>query len=201
MSKAQYPVTEIFYTLQGEGVQTGRAAAFIRLAGCRNGCPWCDTAEAQNPGSSSPMTADEIAGRVAESGARTAVITGGEPLLHDLKALTTALHAQNTEVWLETSGTEPLSGDFDWICLSPKRFAPPVEAMFAAADELKAVIACERDLDYALECAAKVSDSCRLCMQPEWNGRSRTVPAVVEFIKAYPEWRLSLQTHKFIDIP
>lgn len=201
MSNPQYPVTEIFYTLQGEGVQTGRAAAFIRLAGCRNGCPWCDTAGAQNPENGSPMTAAEIAARVAALGARTAVVTGGEPLLHDLKALTTALHAEHTKVWLETSGTEPLSGDFDWICLSPKRFAAPVKEIFAAADELKAVIACERDLEYAVECAAKVGDGCRLCMQPEWNGRSRTVPAVVEFIKAHPEWRLSLQTHKFIDIP
>lgn len=201
MSDMRYPVVEIFYTLQGEGVQAGRAAAFVRLAGCGNGCPWCDTAEAQNPASGRPMTAGEIAGSVVAAGARTAVITGGEPLLHDLGELALTLHERGVAVFLETSGTAPLSGEFDWICLSPKRFAPPVEELFAEADELKVVVAEERDLEYAGACAAKVDEHCSLCLQPEWNNRGRMIPAVVDFIKSHPEWRLSLQTHKYIEIP
>lgn len=201
MSDERYPVVEIFHTLQGEGVQTGRAAVFVRLAGCGNGCPWCDTAGAQDPAAGVPMSSREIAGKVAAFGARTVIVTGGEPLLHNLDSLTRTLHDAGVEVLLETSGTYPLSGEFDWICLSPKRFAPPVESIFAAADELKVVVSDERDLEYAEECAAKVSGKCRLCLQPEWNGLRETVPVVVEYVKGNPGWRLSLQTHKFINIP
>lgn len=198
----RYPVFEIFHSLQGEGYHTGRAAAFVRLGGCDNGCEWCDTKEAQTTAGCRWMTGGEISRLVAEAGARTAVVTGGEPLIWNLDALTEALHAGNIEVFLETSGTHPLSGRFDWICLSPKSFAPPVEANFAAADELKVVAGVsDSDFEYAEECASKTGADCRLFLQPEWNRRREAVPRIVEYIKSHPKWRLSLQTHKFIEIP
>lgn len=197
----RFPVAELFHTLQGEGANAGTAAVFVRLGGCSNGCPWCDSEEAQTTRNCKWMTAGEIAESVAAFGARTAVITGGEPLLRCLDGLTAALRECGVKVFLETSGSAPLSGRFDWICLSPKRFAPPLEELFGAADELKVVVCDERDFDYAEECARKVRSECRLFLQPEWGGRSRTVPATVDYVKSHPQWRLSLQTHKFIDIP
>ena len=197
----RYPLAEEFYTLQGEGFHTGKAAAFVRLGGCGNGCPWCDTKEAQTTDNCRWLTAGEIAETVVNEGAQTAIITGGEPLQWRLDALTEALHRHNIRVFLETSGTHPSSGEFDWVCLSPKPFAPPVEELFAKADELKVVITGDEDLRYAEECAQKVGDKCLLYLQPEWSRRGEIIPKVVEYIKGHPEWKLSLQTHKFIDIP
>lgn len=197
----RYPLFEMFSTLQGEGFHAGRAAIFVRLGGCDVLCPWCDTAEAQTTGNCEWLAADEIAARASGAGITTAIITGGEPLLWNMDSLTQALHNCGMSVFLETSGTHELSGEFDWVCLSPKRFAPPLEEAFASASELKVVAGSEADLEYAAECASKVGDECRLSLQPEWNRRSSAVPMIVEYIKRHPEWRLSLQMHKFIDIP
>lgn len=198
---ARYPVAELFCTLQGEGANAGTAATFIRLGGCGNGCPWCDSPEAQTTRGCRWMTAAEIAAEADAHGVATAVITGGEPLLHDLTQLTRELHDNNIRTLLETSGTHPLSGTFDWICLSPKSFAPPVDELFAAADELKVVIADRSGFDYAEQCAARTTAKCRLYLQPEWNSREKVTPEIVDYIKRHTAWRLSLQTHKFIDIP
>ena len=197
----RYPLFETFVSLQGEGFHTGTAAVFIRLGGCDNGCPWCDTAAAQTTRDCRWLTAGEIVETAAGAGVPTAIITGGEPLLHDLGPLTRALHEAGMQTFLETSGTHALSGDFDWICLSPKRFAPPTEEVLAAADELKAVIAGPDDFGFAEECAARVSADCRLSLQPEWNGRREVLPMIVGYITKHPAWRLSLQTHKLIEIP
>lgn len=197
----RYPVAEEFCTLQGEGFHTGMAAVFIRLGGCDNGCPWCDTAAAQTTRDCRWLTAGEIAAAAAETGVSRAVVTGGEPSMWNLEALTEALHDAGMRVFLETSGTHPLSGELDWICLSPKSFAPPLEGAFAEADELKVVIAEEKEFGYAEECAAKVSGECRLSLQPEWNTRASAIPMIVEYIKKHPRWRLSLQMHKLINIP
>lgn len=197
----RYPVAEIFHTLQGEGTNTGIAAAFVRLGGCDVGCPWCDTPQAQSARGCRRMSGAEIAAEVAALGAVTAVITGGEPLMHNLREVTLALHGKGVRTLLETSGTHPLSGDFDWVCLSPKPFAEPVDEIFGQADELKVVIASQEDFAFAERCAAKTGVKCRRLLQPEWSGREALLPMIVEYVKLHPEWRLSLQMHKLIDIP
>ena len=197
----RFPLAEEFCTLQGEGFQTGTAAAFIRLGGCPNGCPWCDTEAAQTTDNCRWLTATEIAAMAAAHKTRTAVVTGGEPLIRNLDMLTEELHKAGMRVFLETSGTHPLSGDFDWICLSPKPFAPPAEPIFAKADEIKVVIGSRTDLQYAEQCASKAGSRCKLYLQPEWNTRRSSIPLIVEYIKQHPEWKLSLQMHKYIDIP
>ena len=195
------PLAEDFYTIQGEGYQTGMAAYFIRLAGCDAGCPWCDAKYTWHAGRYPVSAVEEIIGRAAASGAPCAVITGGEPLLHPLVPLTEGLKANGLKVLLETSGTHPLQGRFDWICLSPKRQAPPLEEVFRAADELKVVIGNAEDLLWAEQCAARAGGSCRLYLQPEWNRFAEAVRLITEYVKAHPQWRVSLQTHKFMDIP
>ena len=191
-------VSEHFYSIQGEGANTGVPAYFVRLTGCNVRCPWCDSPETWSGRKGASMSAAEIAAAVAESGAVNVVITGGEPLLHDLSELTEILSCSGKKILLETSGTVPFSGVFDWVCISPKKILPPLEENYALAQELKVVIADESDFLWAEECASKVNGDCRLFLQPEWN--SMTVPLVVEYIKSHPHWRLSLQTHKFINV-
>lgn len=200
-SGVRYPVAELFCTLQGEGAHTGRAAVFVRTGGCDVGCPWCDSPSAQTTRGCRMMTAEEIVNEVAGFRADMTVITGGEPLIHDLTPLTAELERAGRYVALETSGTHRLSGRFDWICVSPKRFARPSEGMLSAASELKVVISGEEDFAFAEECAAECVPGCRLSLQPEWGVRERVTPAIIAYIKEHPQWRLSLQTHKFIDIP
>lgn len=195
------PLVESFYSLQGEGCHTGTAAYFIRLCGCDTGCPWCDSEYARDPDNSLPTTIDEIVGRAVVAEAETIVITGGEPTMHDLQPLTEALHRHGMKIFLETAGTHTLRGEFDWICLSPKQIKHPTDEAFERADELKVVISDSDDLRWAEECAAKVRPECKLFLQPEWNGRAEAMPVIIEYIKRHPKWRLSLQTHKYIDIP
>lgn len=195
------PVAEDFYTIQGEGHNTGRAAYFIRLAGCDVRCPWCDAKYTWNAGGLPYTDIGEVVARAAASGAPCAVITGGEPLMHPLGPLTEALKAHGMEVLLETSGTHPPQGRFDWICLSPKRQAPPLDAVCRMADELKVVIATADDFAWAETCAARTGSSCLLYLQPEWSRFAEAAALVAEYAKARPQWRISLQTHKFMDIP
>ena len=195
------PLVEDFYTIQGEGFHSGKPAYFIRLGGCDVGCSWCDAKYTWNPLSHPLVDTDEIVERAASFEAQAIVITGGEPLLYPLDYLTQRLHEHGLEIFLETSGSHPLSGEFDWICLSPKRKQPPLAEAFAAASELKVIIETEEDLRWAEECAAKVGERCMLFMQPEWSRSEQMTPTIVEYVKAHPQWNISIQIHKFMHIP
>jgi organic radical activating enzyme len=195
------PVMEHFYTLQGEGAFTGYAAYFIRLGGCDVGCTWCDVKESWDINAHPKMSIDTIADLTQNSGTKIAVITGGEPTMHDLTALTQAIQNLQIRTHIETSGTNPISGDWDWICFSPKRFKKPLEMYFELSDELKVVIAHKNDLRWAKEFEAKMHKNCKLYIQPEWDNRQEMTNLCIDFIKENPNWSLSLQTHKYIDIP
>jgi organic radical activating enzyme len=196
-----YPVMEHFYTLQGEGVHTGRAAYFIRLGGCDVGCVWCDVKESWDAAGHPLMTTPEIVSTAAQHEGRIAVITGGEPAMHDLAPLTKALHAAGFKTHIETSGAHPLSGDLDWVTLSPKKFKAPQPSAMQQASELKVVVYHRSDLQWAEQHAAAVSLDCRLFLQPEWSKRETITPLLIDYIKQHPKWQLSLQTHKYINIP
>lgn len=195
------PIVEEFYTVQGEGHNTGRAAYFIRLAGCDVKCPWCDSKHSWNASCFACHNVKDIAARTKSAHAPHAVITGGEPTMHHLGPLTSALHDLGIATWLETSGTHQLSGHFDWICLSPKRHMPPTDEACRNADELKVIISTHDDFAWAEECAARTTDTCLLYLQPEWDSTHDIMPDIVEYVKLHPQWRISLQTHKFMNIP
>jgi organic radical activating enzyme len=192
---------EAFYTLQGEGAHSGRAAFFIRLGGCDVGCVWCDVKESWNADHHPVVSVDAILASALQHPCRLAVITGGEPLMYALDALTTALHKVGFATHLETSGSHPLSGRWDWICLSPKKFKPALPEVFERADELKVIVYNRSDLNWAEEQALRVSNSCILLLQPEWSRHQQVMPLIIEHIKANPRWRISLQCHKYMDIP
>jgi len=195
------PVAEDFYTIQGEGFHAGKPAYFIRLGGCDVGCSWCDAKYTWNPRNFPPVEIGEVADRVASSAARAVVVTGGEPLLYPLGPLTEALHARGVAVFLETSGSHPFSGGFDWVCLSPKRRRPPLPEAYGRASELKVIIETEADFEWAEQHAASVPAACLRYLQPEWSAADRMMPAIVEYAKAHPEWNISIQTHKYMRIP
>lgn len=192
---------EHFYTLQGEGMHSGRASYFIRLGGCDVGCVWCDVKDSWDADKHPMMTVDEIVMAAMRHNARLAVITGGEPAMYNLTALCDALHAAGFTVHIETSGAYPIVGDIDWVTLSPKKFKAPVQAAMDKADELKVVIYHKSDFAWAEEHAAKVPDTCKLYLQPEWSKKDNITPLVIDYILEHPQWELSLQTHKYINIP
>ncbi len=192
---------EAFYTLQGEGFHQGRAAYFIRLGGCDVGCVWCDVKDSWDASKHPQLTVENIVATAATYPGRLAVITGGEPLMHQLDALTAALHDAGFETNIETSGSSPLSGSWDWICLSPKKFKAPILEIVPLADELKVVIFNKHDFEWAETYAAQVKPNCKLYLQPEWDKSSIVTPLIVEYIKKHPQWELSLQTHKYINVP
>lgn len=195
------PLVEDFYTVQGEGYHSGKPAYFIRLGGCDVGCRWCDAKYTWNPKMYPPTEVATIISRAASCSAQAIVITGGEPLLYPLGELTRGLHERGLEIFLETSGTQPLSGEFDWVCLSPKRQLPPLEEAFRRADELKVIIQSEDDLNWAIECSKRVKSKCRLYLQPEWSVYEKIIPTIVKWVKENPVWNISIQTHKFMHIP
>ena len=195
------PLVEDFYTIQGEGRHTGKPAYFIRLGGCDVGCSWCDAKMTWNPNMYPPVEVDQIVKRAVEFAARSIVITGGEPALYPLGYLTERLHSEGLEIFLETSGSSPLSGMFDWICLSPKRKLPPLEENLQRADELKVIIQDESDFEWAEHNARLVKKSCLLYLQPEWSRYNDMIHTMVEYVKANPKWNISLQSHKFMRIP
>lgn len=197
--KVAYPVMEHFYTIQGEGAHTGKAAYFIRLAGCDVGCWWCDVKESWDADKHPKVTVDRLVRAAVASGTKMVVITGGEPLLHDLTPLTEALHRAGLKIHIETSGSSPISGHLDWITLSPKRFKKPLDEIFAYVDELKVVVLTNKDLKWAEENAAKCPESTRLLLQPEWD-TPKSMGLIVEYVKEHPEWNISLQTHKFLGV-
>ena len=192
---------EHFYTLQGEGFYSGQAAYFIRLGGCDVGCVWCDVKESWNADKHPKMSTEEIVSIASQHPGRIAVITGGEPCMHDLTPLCDALHKAGFRTHIETSGAHPLSGSLNWITLSPKKFKAPLDESLAKANELKVVIYHKSDFQWAEQHAAKVSKECKLYLQPEWSRRDAMTPLIIEYIQQHPRWQLSLQTHKYINIP
>lgn len=195
------PVMEHFYTLQGEGVYQGKAAYFVRLGGCDVGCVWCDVKESWDAAKHPLYSVEVLVKTIKETPTEIVVITGGEPLLHDLAALTQALHKAGLRVHIETSGSSPLSGELDWITLSPKKFKAPLPEVLPHASELKIVVFNRSDFAWAEKWAAQVSPQCRLFLQPEWSKAAEMTPLIVEYIKSHPQWQLSLQVHKYINVP
>jgi organic radical activating enzyme len=196
-----YPVMEMFYSLQGEGFHQGRAAFFIRLAGCDVGCVWCDVKESWDASQHPVLTIEEIVNEAKKHPGRLAIVTGGEPLLYNLDALTTALKEAGFETNIETSGSSPMSGNWDWICLSPKKFKAPLEENIALSSELKVVVFNKHDFEWAENYAKQVSPSCKLYLQPEWDKSAQITPLVIDYIKDHPQWELSAQLHKYIQVP
>lgn len=195
------PVVEEFYTLQGEGFHTGKAAYFIRLGGCDIGCNWCDSRFSWNPDIHPVIETNAIIDRAVNSGADSVVITGGEPLMWNLDVLCAGLKANNISIFLETSGAYPLSGQWDWICLSPKKNMPPVNEICNVADELKVIIQEKKDFEWAEQFVDKVNNNCKLFLQPEWSRFDYIIPEIVNYIKINSNWRISLQVHKYMHIP
>ena len=192
---------EAFYTIQGEGAHQGRAAYFIRLGGCDVGCHWCDVKESWNAEAHPQLSVHEIVGEAARHPARLAVITGGEPLMHDLTELCDALHQHGFTINIETSGAHPLSGALDWICLSPKKFKAPLPEFYQRAHELKVIVYNRSDFAWAEQFAERVSPHCQLFLQPEWSASDKMLPQIIDYVKEHPRWRISLQVHKFMRIP
>jgi 7-carboxy-7-deazaguanine synthase len=195
------PVMEHFYTIQGEGYYQGRAAYFVRLGGCDVGCVWCDVKESWDAQQHPLYEIQDIIAAIKTSAAELVVITGGEPLLHNLDALTSALQDAGLQTNIETSGSSPLSGKWDWICLSPKKFKAPLPEVINAANELKIVVYNNTDFAWGEKYAALVPPDCRLYLQPEWSKAAEMTPLIVEYIKKHPKWELSLQLHKYINVP
>jgi len=194
------PLMEEFYTIQGEGFHTGKAAYFVRIGGCDVGCHWCDVKESWNPDSHPPTPIDAIVTNAVKY-SKTIVVTGGEPLTWNMHPLVSALKAKGMQVYVETSGAYKLTGDWDWICLSPKKTAKPLEAYYNAAHELKVIIYNQNDFKWAEEHAAKMHEGCQLFLQPEWSKREEMMPHIVDYIMMHPKWKVSLQTHKYMHIP
>jgi 7-carboxy-7-deazaguanine synthase len=196
-----YPVMEHFYTLQGEGKYTGNAAYFIRLGGCDVGCVWCDVKESWDADVHPKMSVSELIETIATFPVKHIVITGGEPAMYDLNPLVNSLKENGYYVAIETSGAHPLQGQVDWYTFSPKKFKEPVEEAYSKASELKVVIYHKSDFDWALDHAQKVHSDCLLYIQPEWSKQERLLPDIIAFVKEHPNWKLSLQTHKYLNIP
>jgi len=191
----------MFYSLQGEGYHQGKAAFFIRLAGCDVGCVWCDVKDSWDASKHPQLSIDEIVNAALAHPSKIAIVTGGEPLLHELDPLTTALKTAGFQTHIETSGSSPLSGQWDWICLSPKKFKFPLEESVAAASELKVVVFNKSDIEWAESFEKKVSPNCKLYLQPEWDKADTMTPLSIDYIKAHPQWELSAQLHKYIQVP
>ena len=195
------PVMEHFYTLQGEGYHQGRAAYFIRLGGCDVGCVWCDVKDSWDAEKHPKLNIDDLILNIEKTPADLVVVTGGEPLMHNLDELTFALQSAGLKTNIETSGAYPLSGSWNWVCLSPKKFKAPLPEILSFANELKVVVFNQSDFDWAEKYAALVSPECKLYLQPEWDRASIVTPLIIDYIKQHPQWELSLQIHKYINVP
>ena len=192
---------ELFYSLQGEGYHQGKAAFFIRLAGCDVGCVWCDVKDSWDASKHPVLSIEEIVAAAAAHPSRIAIVTGGEPLLHQLDPLTTALKAAGFQTHIETSGSSPMSGSWDWVCLSPKKFKAALTEAIKAANELKVVVFNNSDFAFANSFVNDVDADCKKYLQPEWEKSDAMTPLVIEYIKANPSWELSAQLHKYIQVP
>lgn len=195
------PLMESFYTIQGEGYHQGKAAYFIRLAGCDVGCHWCDVKDSWEAEDHPLVETREIAERAAGSNGKIAVVTGGEPLIYNLTPLSQSLKLRDFKTHLETSGAYPLTGSWDWICLSPKKFKEPLPEILPIADELKVIVFNTSDFEFAEQYAGKVSSTCKLYLQPEWSKEKEILPQVIKYVKNNPRWEISLQLHKYMNVP
>ena len=201
ISAVSLPVMEDFYTIQGEGFYQGHAAYFIRLGGCDVGCVWCDVKESWDASAHPMVEVQEICNRAKGSGSEIAVITGGEPAMHDLTQLTHDLKRAGLRTHIETSGVYPITGTWDWVCFSPKKFKVPHDSIYEHADELKIIVYNKSDLVWAEEFATKVKSTCHLFLQPEWSREKEMLPTIIDHIKGDTRWHLSLQIHKYMNIP
>jgi 7-carboxy-7-deazaguanine synthase len=199
--KTDLPIMEAFYTIQGEGSHSGKAAYFIRVGGCDVGCVWCDVKESWNADVHPHKSLEEIVGGASKFPARLAVVTGGEPLMYDMFPLTSALKEEGFQTNIETSGAYKMSGDWDWVCFSPKKFKAPHDSIFGVANELKAIIYNKSDFKFAEKYAASVNSDCQLLLQPEWDREAEMLPLIIAYVKENPKWKISLQTHKYMEIP
>jgi len=197
----ELPIMEHFYSIQGEGFYSGRAAYFIRLAGCDVGCVWCDVKESWDVEGHPILSIEEIIKKVKSTSSDFVVLTGGEPAMYNLNQLVDSLKELGIETAIETSGCYQLNGNIDWYCFSPKKFKAPTDEAYQKANELKVVIFHESDLAWAEEHASKVDRNCMLYLQPEWSRQERILPQIIDYVKSNPKWRISLQTHKFMQIP
>jgi 7-carboxy-7-deazaguanine synthase len=195
------PLMEAFYTIQGEGAWQGHAAYFIRLGGCDVGCVWCDVKESWDVAKHPAVPVADLVASAAQHPARLAVVTGGEPAMHDLGPLTRTLQQAGFRAHIETSGAYPLTGTWDWVCFSPKKFKAPHPSVYAQADELKVIVYHRSDFAFAEQHAAQVRPGCKRLLQPEWSRSAQMLPQIIEYVKANPGWQISLQTHKYMDIP
>ncbi len=194
------PLMEEFYTIQGEGSHTGTAAYFIRIGGCDVGCHWCDVKESWNVDLHPPTKTEQIVAN-AKHYAKTVVVTGGEPLTWDMSVLTSKLKSEDLQVHIETSGAYPVTGEWDWFCLSPKKTKLPVQEAYAIAHELKVIIYNKHDFQFAEEQAAKTNSNAALFLQPEWSRKEEMTPLIIDYVMKNPKWRISLQAHKYLNIP
>jgi organic radical activating enzyme len=194
------PLMEEFYTIQGEGFHTGKAAYFIRIGGCDVGCHWCDVKESWDANLHPPTKTTKIVTNISKQ-ANTVVVTGGEPLIWNMDCLTNLLKKQNLKTHIETSGSYKLSGNWDWICLSPKKTKLPLPSIYSKANELKIIVLNKHDFKFAEEQAAQVNTNCELFLQPEWSKREEMMPLIVSYVMENPKWKISLQTHKYLNIP
>jgi len=195
-----YPIMETFYSIQGEGNYQGHAAFFIRLAGCDVGCVWCDVKESWDANKHAERSVESLLQEVKQTAASIVIITGGEPLMYDCLALTEALQQAGYKTHVETSGAYPLSGKWDWVCVSPKKFKAPLDSVLIKADELKVVVFNKTDIAWALQHAEKVNSTCLLFLQPEWSKEKEMLPLITTFIQENPTWKLSLQIHKYMGV-
>jgi organic radical activating enzyme len=191
---------ETFLTIQGEGFHTGRSAWFVRLGGCDVGCTWCDVKESWDPSAHPLRSVQELVQEASATSTRFVVITGGEPAMYDLGPLTRFLHEAGFTIAVETSGAYPLTGDLDWVCVSPKKFKAPLPEMLERADELKVVVYHPSDFEWAEKHAAPSKSDCMLYLQPEHSRFEERIGAIIDYVKQHPRWRISLQTHKFLNI-
>lgn len=194
------PVMEYFYSIQGEGFYAGRPAFFIRLAGCDVGCVWCDVKESWDRADHEVYPVDFLVEKVNESGADFVVITGGEPTMYDLTLLTKKLHEIGVYIAMETSGAYEIIGDIDWVCLSPKKFKAPIESAIQLANELKVIVFNTHDFKWGEQYAEQVNSSCKLYFQPEWERSDEMSMYIIDYIKEFPKWKISLQTHKYLGV-
>jgi organic radical activating enzyme len=197
----ELPIMEAFYTIQGEGVFSGQAAYFIRLGGCDVGCVWCDVKDSWDADKWPMVNINHIVEEAKSYPSRLVVITGGEPLMYDMSALTEALKKEGFTINVETSGAHPISGKWDWICLSPKKFKAPLAEWYTDANELKVIIYNKSDFKWAEKHAAQINKTCKLLLQPEWSKQEIVTPLLVSYVKENPRWGISLQTHKYLNIP
>lgn len=198
---SELPLMEDFYTIQGEGFYQGHAAYFLRLGGCDVGCVWCDVKESWDADAHSKVKISEMTHRAKASGAQIVVVTGGEPAMYDLTGLTAALKKEGLKTNIETSGAYPITGNWDWICFSPKKFKAPDPSVYDKADELKVIVYHKSDLNWAEDFAQKVKPACKLFLQPEWTKEKEMLPLIIDYVKQNPKWRISLQVHKYMNIP